>query len=340
MSVSPPTLAIVVPAFRARYLREALDSLARQTSQNFRVYVFDDASPDDLRAVFDASGLAGGTHAEFRRFDQNLGGTSLVAQWNRCVRATRDEPWVWLFSDDDVAGERCVEQFDRVLAAGELAGNVCRFNTAIIDEGGAVVALTPPHPPLESAEHFAYHRLSLQRRSYAPEYVFRRAAFNAHGGFVDFPFALGSDDASWITFAGEEPIVTLPTARVMWRESGTNTSFLVGRHRGAKVLALAAFSQWMQARYGERSPDLGEAGLVSRVRMDRLARQWFYGSIRRLPAGFGYLTAVRVAWALHRRRFVGFGGGLARLWLGVWRGQTGALADGLKGMLALIRPRA
>ncbi|MBE7157016.1 MAG: glycosyltransferase family 2 protein [Rhodospirillales bacterium] len=323
----PSALAIIVPAYRARYLRAALDSLARQTSQDFRVYVFDDASPDNLQAVHDASLLGGQANAEFRRFDQNLGGTSLAAHWNRCVQATRGESWLWLFSDDDVAGARCVEQFHRAREAGGLPGNVCRFDTTIINHDGAVIEITPPHPTLESAEHFAYHRLRLQRRSFAPEYLFRRAAFDAHGGFVDFPFALGSDDASWITFAEDRPIVALAGARVFWRWSGANTSFLHGKNRRAKVLALASFSEWMARRFGAGSPTLEEAGVPSLIRMDQVARQWFFRTMQDLPAGFGYLTAVQVAWALHRRHFVGFAEGVVRLWLGVLRAQSRALAQ-------------
>jgi glycosyltransferase involved in cell wall biosynthesis len=323
-------LAIVVPAFKGRFLAAALGSVAAQTDQRFALYVCDDGSPEDLGAVYRDVFATAGEDRSFIRFDENWGSQSLVRQWNRCVAQTRGEPWIWLFSDDDIADARCVEQFRRALDRGELTGNVCRFNTAIMDGEGAVVEITPPHPQLESAEHFAYHRLRLQRRSFAPEYIFRRAAFDDRGGFVDFPFALGSDDASWITFAGDEPIFTLSGARVFWRWSGGNTSSLNGKNRAAKVLALAEFSQWIQTRFGPRSPDLGDSAPPSQLRMDRIARDWFFQSTRQLPVGFGYLTATRVAWMLHRRNFVGIGEGLVRFWLGVFRGQVNGLAGWLK----------
>ena len=44
-------IAIVIPAFKALYLRDALLSLAKQTDQRFCVYIGDDASPENLENI-------------------------------------------------------------------------------------------------------------------------------------------------------------------------------------------------------------------------------------------------------------------------------------------------
>lgn len=44
-------LAIVMPAYKARFLRQALESIAQQTDKRFTVYVGDDASPDDIKEI-------------------------------------------------------------------------------------------------------------------------------------------------------------------------------------------------------------------------------------------------------------------------------------------------
>ena len=41
-------LAIIIPAYKARFLRETLDSILKQNSSEFIVYVGDDASPEFL----------------------------------------------------------------------------------------------------------------------------------------------------------------------------------------------------------------------------------------------------------------------------------------------------
>jgi glycosyltransferase involved in cell wall biosynthesis len=48
--MSAPELAIIVPAFRVRFLERTLQSLAAQTDRRFRVYVGDDASPEPVES--------------------------------------------------------------------------------------------------------------------------------------------------------------------------------------------------------------------------------------------------------------------------------------------------
>ena len=313
MTASSIGLAIIVPAYRARYLREALNSIADQSAQQFQVYVFDDASSDDLLGSFNASRLCGRANAKFSRFEQNMGGASLAGHWNRCVQATGGEPWIWLFSDDDVADPRCVELFTSALQSGRVPGNVCRFNTATIDCGGDVTEIHPPHPAAESAIEFAYHRLSFHRRSFAPEYLFRRSAFLDNGGFVCFPFALGSDDASWISFAGQLPIVTIPGAMVYWRSTGENTSLLKGPAAIPKLLALADFCVWIQDRFRGESPLAGDLFPPSKIDMEALARQWFRGIMSSLPGETSILRIPALAGMLRDKG------------LGNWRGLMGRL---------------
>lgn len=242
-------LAVVIPAYRAEFLGAALDSLLAQTSHgNFHVYVGDDASPQPLTEICEARRLAG-LPLSYHRFADNCGARNLVSQWNRCVHLSRGEEWVWLFSDDDVADPRCVELFFSELKRRGPEVNVLRFNTATIDREGKLVKRHPLHPAVESAEAFAYYRLTFQRNSYAPDHIFRRAAFDRHGGFVSFPFALGSDDVSWITFAGDKPLVTIPEALVYWRYSGQNTSLFGAGHHVEKLLALTEVGAWMRMRF-------------------------------------------------------------------------------------------
>ena len=101
-------LAIVIPAYKAKYLREALQAIAAQTDQRFQVYLGDDCSPEPVAEV--VREFSHSMRIVYHRFDDNLGGKSLVQQWERCLRLTR-EPWIWLFSDDDFMDSHCVAAF-------------------------------------------------------------------------------------------------------------------------------------------------------------------------------------------------------------------------------------
>ena len=323
-------LSIVVPAYRGLHLKTALASLVAQTNRHFSLHVCDDGSSDDLAAIFHAC-LADAPSLEstFHRFERNLGCQSLVASWQRAVDTT-DTPWVWLFSDDDIADPQCVEKFYHALQADELSGNVCRFNTATIDKDGEVIIIHAPHPASESAAAFAYHRLIFQRRSFAPEYIFRRSAYTANHGFVDFPFALGSDDASWIAFAGDTPIVTLPDALVYWRLSGSNTSVLDRVTGGKKIVAMALFSRWMGLRFRGVSPLPATSTLHTRIDMEQLARYWLIQSVRILSPSFGYGRALGLAGELQQQGFGSKIGWSLRLWRAMFYSQLTLAASILK----------
>ena len=114
MPDSPQTnqLAILIPAYKPDFLAQALQCLARQTDQRFAIYIFDDASPADIHGI--ARSILGARPFIFKRFEKNLGGTSLPQHWNRCVAET-NEPWLWLFSDDDLMDDNCVAAFHKFL---------------------------------------------------------------------------------------------------------------------------------------------------------------------------------------------------------------------------------
>lgn len=234
-------LAIVIPAFKPDFFRRTLESLAAQTSDGFTLYVGNDGGPPELGDI-----CADFPELEIRycRFEENLGGRSLVAHWNRCVRMS-DEAWVWLLSDDDVVSPDCVETF----LAHPLDGvDLVRFDTETIDAEGRPIRTHEPHPPSESAEDFLMARLQGRRHSFVVEYLFRRSVFDRADGFVDFPVAWCSDDASWFTFAGDTPIVTLPGGRVSWRASGLNITDANERRQSEKLDAAFRFLDFVDDR--------------------------------------------------------------------------------------------
>lgn len=44
-------IAIVIPAYKCRFLRQTLDSIVVQTCRSFTVYIGDDASPQNLKEI-------------------------------------------------------------------------------------------------------------------------------------------------------------------------------------------------------------------------------------------------------------------------------------------------
>lgn len=243
-------LAVIIPAYRAKYLNESLDSLCAQTDKRFRVYVGDDASPDDLKQICD--NYQNRLYIYYKRFNDNLGQTSLVQHWNRCARLS-NERWCWLFCDDDIMHPRCVESFYRTIEGDRKAFPVYRFNTSMISAEGKIFKINPDHPEIESGMEFALARFKRERSSFVSEYIFSRQAFDSEGGFIDFPMAWCSDDASWIAFSGNKGIYTINGPRVLWRYSGFNISSIGNAYRDQKIEALFQFLKWVKLRIKEKT---------------------------------------------------------------------------------------
>ena len=93
-------LAIVIPAYKSKFLELALNSICKQTDKRFHLYIGDDNSPEHLYDIIlkyeDKITLT------YKRFDENLGRNDLIAHWERCIDLVQDEEYIWFFSDDDM----------------------------------------------------------------------------------------------------------------------------------------------------------------------------------------------------------------------------------------------
>lgn len=218
--IKRPTLAIVIPAYKATFLRAALDSIAAQTCKDFRLYIGDDCSPEPIKSIIDA--YRDRIALVYHRFDSNLGGTDLVAQWERCIAMSREEPYIWLFSDDDVMEPNCVEELLKQIEATRGAYDLYHFDVNEINDKGEVTKSLPEYPQMLGAYDFYKGKSSGRYRSYVVENVFSRRIYEQTGGFKNFDLAWGSDVATWCIFCGEKGMYKIPDAKVYWRRSGQN----------------------------------------------------------------------------------------------------------------------
>ena len=245
-SAANQALAIIVPAYKGDFLAKALATLTQQTDQRFNLYVCDDASLDKIEAITRAA--LGSRPYVFKRFEKNLGGTALARHWDRCVALT-GEPWVWVFSDDDLLDDNCVAAFHELIAAEPNAADVLRFDAWIIDAADKIIGLHALSRDRETWLEFAYGLLMGWRRSFMQQIIFRRTAYDRAGGFLDQPLGWSTDDAVFIGFGREKPIRRIPGARLRWRSSDKNISPDRSLERRKKtIVAVCQFLQWLQGQ--------------------------------------------------------------------------------------------
>lgn len=218
------SLAIIIPAYKSTYFHETLQSIANQTSKKFTLYIGDDASPNNLEEI--VKRYEKEIDIVYRRFNENVGGKDLIAQWNRCIEMSIDEDWLWLFSDDDIMAPNCVELFYKYIESDK-ESQLLHFNAEIINGEGKLYAGGKTFPLKMTCSDFFENRMSRKIFSFAVEYIFTRRLYIEQEKFQVFDLAWCSDDATWIKFAKNKGISTIDTnVLVYWRYSGENISSL------------------------------------------------------------------------------------------------------------------
>lgn len=215
-------LAIIIPAYKSFYLEQTLQSFAKQTNKKFTLYIGNDNSIDDIESI--VLEFASVLNIQYHKFNENLGGTSLTKHWERCIELS-NEDWVWLFSDDDIVDEDCVEQFFKSL---DSTSQLYKFQTKIIDSKNNRILekfdKINSFTITISSHEFISNRLSCNGfRSFAVEYVFSRKLYNRYK-IIDFPLAWASDDATWFRYSLESGKIKCINAYVNWRASNLNIS--------------------------------------------------------------------------------------------------------------------
>lgn len=266
-------LAIVIPAYKPDFLARTLESVAAQTDQRFSLYLGDDAGPEGVRRICEAHRSTLGAFT-YHRFVENLGAVSLASHWNRCVALTK-EPWVWLFSDDDLMLPDCVAAFHEAHADAKEV-DVLRFQSEVVDAEGRHVSSNPRHPAIESGADFVFERLLGRRAGYAVDYVFRRSAFDAAGGFPEYPLAWGSDYAAWFLFSRRGGIRTLAHGGVQYRQSERSISGSHGAER-EKFDATLRFLRFVEEEVAGADPRRR-----TREEWRAATENWFLGQVKYL----------------------------------------------------------
>lgn len=243
-------LAIVIPAYKVDYIDETLASVAAQTCRNFTVYVCNDAGSRDIGTI--VSRYSDAVDIVYRRYDDNIGGRDLVEAWNRALSMMADEPFFMLFSDDDVMEPTCIARFYDELSAHP-DHDVYHFNISIIDSQSRVIISREGFPTVLSAlDFYIKNNIRGEIDVRMPEFIFRTSAFHNAGGFVSFPLAMHTDNATVMSVADSRGILTIDGPRVRWRISPQHISGSRSQPRQKHIQYLEAdvsFNNWLYDRY-------------------------------------------------------------------------------------------
>lgn len=214
-----PGLAIIIPAYKEKFLSRTLECLVSQTNKAFTVYIGNDAGDAGIEEI--VSRYKDHLDIRYQYFENNLGSLSLVKQWERCLALIQNEEWLWLLPDDDYADPQCVELFYDQLKKSDF--DLFRFNVHFVNADEIIFKTNALLPDVQPAFDSLMEKLSFTRPSTVAEFIFNRKKFEKIG-FIEIPMAWGTDDLLWYMLGKDKGIRNCNEAFVYLRQSHLNIS--------------------------------------------------------------------------------------------------------------------
>ena len=243
-SLTYPLVTIAIPAYKSRFLREAMLSALDQNYDNLELVIVNDHSPDDIYAVVNSFD---DPRIRYYENERNLGRESIVLNWNKCLEYAQGEFFV-LLCDDDMLDKDFVTNL-LALAERYPYCDVFHSRTRIFDnEINVVKGVTPEWPEWESFELFASQELTGVKHHTITEFMFRTRAIREKGGYVVFPAGYYSDTASVLRFVDCGGICSYKEPLATYRKNeeciSSRSDFVCEKSRAA-----LEFYQWIQKEY-------------------------------------------------------------------------------------------
>ena len=313
-------VSFVLPAYKRRFLKESIDSILAQTCRDFELVIVDDKSPEGLYEVireypWERGGgtlpdggrtwEVDGIPVRYYQNPKNLGGERVIDAWHHALTYAKSDLCV-LAGDDDLYFPGFLQEMLRLHNQYPRCDMFfCR--SAIIDGNGKWKSTIAQWGESQSQIQIAYYNGAKRIPIFAQDVLFRKSALMAIGGFVDFPQAWYSDDATWMLLSKNGAAVSREIL-FCWRDSGLNLSTTKGNAL-ARLHACEKFRSWLTAFVQTLSPTTPEEHfLASRIvrEMNETTDGVARGIMRRVAPLWDWYKLFRAAPQRGRlkRRFV------------------------------------
>ncbi|MCI1647449.1 MAG: glycosyltransferase [Bacteroides sp.] len=272
-------ISFVLPAYKADFLAQAIDSILVQTYTDFELIIVNDASPDNLDQIIS---LYNDERIRYYVNDVNVGRQSLVAQWNHCISYAKGD-YIVLASDDDLYHpdflQTCVG-----LTLQYPSVHLVRARVEQIDTNNKLIGVDALLPSFCSKYEFFYYWMKGVAFTCIGNYMFKTSVLKERK-FIDFPCAYGSDTASVIMMS-DCGVATTRKMLFSFRFSSVHLSSSKHYYK-EKLKANTMLFQWLACLGYSFPTDRYQAYYFSVLAPDQLYSKCKYDYynlvIRRLP---------------------------------------------------------
>lgn len=224
--------SVIIPAYRSRYLKMAIESVLSQTYENYEIIVVDDCSPENISSIVSEFS---DSRIRYYRNEKNYGAQNLVDNWNSCLAYCTGDYMICM-GDDDILPSHCLEEYRKVIDKYPDV-NVIHGWTNIIDSDSNVVDILQQHPAHESV--FGFMLRSWKGDDiFAGNILYKVKALREKGGFVKMPMAWHSDHLTAFLCAGSQGIAAT-----------SKLAFSYRRHSRTISMSSSSMKQKLQADF-------------------------------------------------------------------------------------------
>lgn len=188
--------SVTIPAYKATFLKECIDSVLAQTYTDFELIIVNDCSPEDLDSIVLSYS---DKRIHYLKNTENFGAINVVDNWNKCLDYATGE-YIICMGDDDKLLPCCLDEYSSLINRYPGLG-VYHAWTEIIDENSDVCQITASRCEYESVYSLIWHRWDNRKKQYIGDFLFDVTLLRNNGGFFKMPLAWGSDDISAVIAA-------------------------------------------------------------------------------------------------------------------------------------------
>ena len=212
-------VSIAIPAYKKKWLKEAIVSALSQDYPNIEVIIVDDHSPQNLREVVVPFLID--KRVSYYYNEINLGGKSVTNNWNKCLEYVNGEFFV-LLCDDDVLMPNFVSELLK-LAHKYPKCNIFHGERVLYHENTYSFESMESWPEYESFVDFQKEKKKVKRKHTITEFLYRSRCIKEKK-YIVFPVGYFSDDASILEIVATGGIASSQTPLVKIRISDDQIS--------------------------------------------------------------------------------------------------------------------
>lgn len=240
--------SVTIPAYKAKFLKECIDSILSQTYENFELVIVDDNSPEDLYSIVSEYS---DTRIRYYKNKKNCGAINVVDNWNICLSYAKGDYIICMGDDDMLSPNALYEYYKMINKYPDV--NVLHSRVMIIDQYNNNVRITNDRAEFESVYSFIMHRVE-GRIQFIGDFCFKTKVLKRNGGFYKLPLAWGSDDITSIIAAKEYGIANINEPTFLYRTNGLTIS-TSSKFYSIKLKAIDEEQKWYDSFISQLNPD-------------------------------------------------------------------------------------